>query len=491
MQSVNNPVQYLSGLSTSQQHDILSNFNAYLTVEESRELEVELGLTTPIPEADKHVLHDDEWTKHRTRFANHLNTVKEDSTALQSSIDAFFRFMVKHKEQICIIGNGGAGVAGFVQLLAHEPEFHNYILIWHGGNSDVNFKHASALHMSITYEPHIEQAFVVAHGGQAEDVKTIFINKLKLYIPDDDPLNLVRNWNKHCKGKPMSPHLSLGLALFASAINKHGTLRDKAFGRYASRYNHSSIGEHDKMMFVHAANRLISSQYGCKLNLGFVNPQKEHRIERLSTLMGQTFVVANQTWYPPSVLDFSVQNGCYHLNDEVFFCNLLNDSQPKLKEFNVFDAVHIDNIAQLWMTPAYNNHTPSRNIFTYLTTPKTNKLFIEKFNDGIAKTSGREPIFPPRPGVDYVQNYLREQYSAQSTSPLAYMQNWSFTNYEASMYAEIVRNNGKFAVTRATFREKLNQLLEGRHQEDAKEDLQQLVDVGKQQQQLVQQQKGN
>jgi len=159
----------------------------------------------------------------------------------------------------------------------------------------------------------------------------------------------------------------------------------------------------------------------------------------------------------------------------VFFCNLLNRTPKRggaaITRENVFD-VYINNPAQLWITPAYKHHAPAQAIFQFLTRPSTNAPFIRKFNAGISKSLRREPIFPPRPGVNYIQEYLQAQYMAQRTSPLAYLQQWTFSNYEASMYAEVIQKGARYAVSQISFRQKLNHLLNHpiEHRKDAELD---------------------
>lgn len=445
------PILAIEGSSIATQRDIINNLNAYLSKSEEVELAKLLNIDS-IPSAPKHLVQISKPRKKRVRFANIVEKVGD------GAYEVILQYLKSIRTNICIIGNGGAGVAGFVYLLANEPELNDITLIWHGGNSDVNFKYSFALNIGLTYEPHIEQEFIKKLGGDPKkDIQTLFINKLKIFIPDGDPLKLRYRVSK--SKKKNDSHAIIGESLVESFMHGH-TIRKKAIGRYASRYNHSAIGEHDKILMTAGARKIVKDRK--KLDLGFGVPRKNDKIERLSHILGQTAIVANQTWYPPSVLAYSLKNDCYHLNDESFFCDVLNKGE--ISEDNILDSLWINNPCQMWRQP-YNRTPIAERVINFL---QGNEEFIYKFNDKIT-FEDRTPIYFPDPNINYIQEYLALQWRLQTTAPIRFMQEWTFMNYEATVYAQIVQKHKKFETTSETFRERLNELINERRDAQKKE----------------------
>lgn len=445
------PILAIEGSSIATQRDIINNLNIYISKSEEVDLAKLLKIDS-IPSAPKHIVQLSKPNKKRVRFANIVDKLGD------SAFEVILQYLKSIRSNVCIIGNGGAGVAGFVYLLANEPELNDMTLIWHGGNSDVNFKYSFALNIGLTYEPHIEQEFIKKLGGDPKkDIKTLFINKLKIFIPDGDPLKLRYRVGK--SKKKDDSHAIIGESLVESFMHGH-TIRKKAIGRYASRYNHSAIGEHDKMLMTAGARKIVKDRK--KLDLGFGVPRKNDKIERLSHILGQTAIVANQTWYPPSVLAYSLKNDCYHLNDESFFCDVLNTGQ--ISDDNILDSLWINNPCQMWRQP-YNKSPLAERVINFL---DCNEEFIYKFNDKIT-FEDRTPIYFPDPNVNYIQEYLALQWRLQTTAPIRFMQEWTFMNYEATVYAQIVEKRKKFETTSTTFRERLNALIDERMEAQKKE----------------------
>ena len=154
-----------------------------------------------------------------------------------------------------VIGNGGAGVAGFLMYLANNPSLKDPTIVWNGGNSDVNFKSRSYLHGAITYEPHIEMKEGLT--GLNGTPLPISINKLAMFIPVEDPLRMqaafarLQETGEFSELASNTVHEKIMTAMW-QAIDDSKLLEIKLPGSlwYASRYNHSAIREHDDAMIA-------------------------------------------------------------------------------------------------------------------------------------------------------------------------------------------------------------------------------------------------
>ena len=98
-------------------------------------------------------------------------------------------YLKKNKNDIIIIGNGGAGAIGFIKALADEYNRRvnnedKLIVIWRAGHSFENFGGLDFIDAAITYEPHIE--YKLNSDGLIENPYPLFFNHFDLSYGDKD-----------------------------------------------------------------------------------------------------------------------------------------------------------------------------------------------------------------------------------------------------------------------------------------------------------------
>lgn len=416
------------GTSTFVQREIMENLNVYCNHTERKRLSTLLG--KPVSQAQPHDIYDANFVKQRVRFRDIIERYGD------GVIKALLYFLKSFpNDKLCIIGNGGAGVSGLVYMIANQTELLDLTLVWHGGNSDVNFKNAFALHIGLTYEPHIERRFVRELGGNVDDIRTVFVNNLRLFIPKGDPLD-VRTFVRTCRDAGTDGHGCIGRAIVQHLTR---TSDSEIQHVYASRTNHSAIGEHDRIIFTRAASSYASH---VSLGLGVRNP-----VSRFVHILYDTIIVRNQTWYPPSILEHCIEHGLYHINDVSFLNAKLCNGEISLD--NILGDVVLDNPCQLWRNNMYSSRAADR-VRHYMI---SDSKWLTRFNRYLSKSSPYDAVRAPT-GTE-ISEYLKLQHEMQADME-SYLQHWTFLNYEASVFAEVVSRSDNLDVSSRTFREVLN-----------------------------------
>ena len=353
---------------------------------------------------------------------------------------------------LLVIGNGGAGVAGFFMYLANDPRLVDVTIIWNGGNSDVNFKAVDYLHGAITYEPHIEMKY----GLQGlNGPLPVFINKLAMFVPRDDPLGLQETFkNLESEGKLDSVssgtvHEKIMKAMW-QCVDDCNLLDVGLPGSlwYASRYNHSAIGEHDNAMWC-----LGTSRHANKYSTDSIYSDNElGRTDRLMDRWTSTCVARLPSWYPPSILEDSISNSLYHLNDTAFLIANSHRIASVLRYSNGAPVV-LDNPAHLWWSRRDGDSVEVKQL---VETVVRDQSFIQKWDlwirSGATVPKGHKildlPAFEyPNPDRDYIQEFLKLMYEVQRASKKFNLIEWVHLNYSDSVYARVVTDTNKEGAT--------------------------------------------
>lgn len=289
---------------------------------------------------------------------------------------------------LAIIGNGGAGGCGLFLVIADRIP--SLTVVWHGGDSDENFEHAYAMHAAVTYEPHMELRFLADNGERRRRATTVFVNRLLLVYPD-------ARFGTYFESLPSrrSPHERVGYALVMWAMRHPRTFQ------YLSRYNHSGIGEHDRLMFT----------------LGCARAHDHYRktfptVTHLLQHFVMTFVVRDQTLLPGDVT--RTGDGLFYLNDAAFV-------RPSSRTL----PITIDNPAQLWSVPLYP-------------VPKWYVAVLRALRSDMVSEFTCTTSRPVASGDDtYIQSYLRLHHDAYAVAPEAYIQDWTLLQPRAARYAHV------------------------------------------------------
>lgn len=368
-------------------------------------------------------------------------------------------FFKNNYNKIIIIGNGGAGAMGMIQHFANSnnPFFKDKILIWHFGNSNENMLLSHFLHIGITYEPNIEKLYIKKeiekYNADKEKVNkshsTIFINKLAIYVPRRDKLGFRNTFETNkimFNTKKWNSHEQIFFCLFDKAItefldvNKKKNISQKYKEAYVSRYDHSAIGEHDRMMLVLGSMKYIDylskeklHMYELlKINLGFGIDSKSSRKNiktRFIRLISNFFILKNQSWYPPSILEFSRNENRYHLNDLSF----ISDTP------NTFTEVLIDNPAQIWIHPYHIN----KNNNLYVDCVQNIKDVLNKDYITINQNLGSENVHAITTiNVKHgASAFIKLQEKIQNFNPKMFIQDWIYLNNKDVLFAHIEKDN--------------------------------------------------
>tara|TARA_A100001015_G_scaffold318497_1_gene438570 strand:- start:926 stop:2917 length:1992 start_codon:yes stop_codon:yes gene_type:complete len=255
----------------------------------------------------------------------------------------------ENKSKFCIIGNGGGGIAGLIAYIATLPESKDSIIAWSADNSFPNFKYRNCLHCAITYEPHVEQ-MLTDNDQFYTPPKIILNNPMALCIPPNgDYLKIRQKLNEmesyRSKNKISNGRRALGLAFFARFFEDLKIAQDhlesnitkKWHGCYASRYNHSAIGESDKTMFILGAHEYYTyviqndKTRDDFFKLLIISSSERDNVplilDRMLDLWESTCVLRKPDWFPASIMQYSFLNNKYLMNDTAF----LQSHVPALK----------------------------------------------------------------------------------------------------------------------------------------------------------------
>lgn len=372
---------------------------------------------------------------------------------------------------LLVIGNGGAGVAGYLAYMANHPLLVKVVIIWHEGSSATQFQYMDYLHGAMTYEPHIElQKGLASLDGGAS--KLIFVNKLALFIPKDDPLDIVATYRRLEGAQAFSTTSTVHekiMTAFWAAIEDHDlrTLEPPTTIWYASRFNHSAIGEHDYAMWALGAARHLIGQPAT------ATPPLPSETDALLDFWCSKVVARLPTWYPVSILDDSIKYHLYHLNDTSF---LSLRSAVKSEEVQVLTAANnepvlIDNPCHLWWTSTSKDCVDAKRRFEEAC---DDTEYIQKWDEWIssgaeagAAGTRRSPELPtfetPTLTKRYVQEYLAMMFHVQKVLREYYLTEWVHLNFAASVYAGIDRTTeGVYTITGETDIDAIKKMTEER-----------------------------
>lgn len=365
--------------------------------------------------------------------------------------------------KLLVIGNGGAGVAGFLMYLANHESLKDITIVWNGGNSDVNFKAAAYLHGAITYEPHIE----MKEGLQGlNGPLPCFINKLAMFIPVGDPLRLQPTFQRLEQNGQLSNtasgtiHEQIMIAMWQCVDDaKLLELGIPASLWYASRYNHSAIGEHDNAMWTLGtaarANKFSSDPIYSDTATG--------KTDSLMDRWTSTCVARLPSWYPPSILEDAIKNSLYHLNDTAFLIANSHRIESVLQRSDG-SPVLLDNPAHLWWTNRFKDSMDAKQKVEDVI---RDRVFIDRWDAWVRTGSNQVPVgaavldLPafeyPDPARQYAQEYMKMVYEVQQRSKVFNIVEWVHLNYSDAVYASIVANDDQgevvYSVANTTHRQ--------------------------------------
>lgn len=449
------PFERLHKLATADtRRELLSNMSAYLPLEV-----VESYIAQFAPESEatcavrevvdrflrKTMLPRDGATKVPFRFGSFMKEEPEVFNRISGAL-----ILAERDESLLVIGNGGAGVAGFLVYLANEPGLREITIVWNGGNSDVNFKAMAYLHGAITYEPHIEMKMgLTALNGRPLPV---FINKLALCIPQGDPLRLQSTFREmEMRGDldaanmyTNATHEKIMAALWKCADDAGlMSLPTPDSFWYGSRYNHSAIGEHDNAMWVLGSawrTKKMIRGGAARLTPNEVIVRTDQRVDTWTSRV----VARLPTWYPPSILEASIKYSLYHLNDTAF---LIANSDQVYDVLRHADAegtpVVIDNPAHLWWSDS-EKVTAAKLMVEMLL---RDQEFINRWDALVRSGDAYLPRGTPRlqlpafeypdPKRNYAEEYMSLVHNVQKASGSYNILEWVHLNYADAIYAKV------------------------------------------------------
>lgn len=366
----------------------------------------------------------------RKKFEAFLSALFEDLRVLEDN------------KLFIIIGNGGAGKHGMIEFMAQQQELKETVVAWSFDHSGPNFKYAKTLHYGITYEPHLEN-----HLKQQKQIQTplaFFVNNLALISPRTDILGIKETLKWHeqtywSKLNVFNQDANYKLQKFGmpfihrfcedlwktSYLSRRGVSKNvlkklisKWEGVYITRYNHSAIGENDRMMFVLGTYQLLNYLYFLKSNSTSVRnltheiPETQEKyddipgldfdilmnmfmiwdlgntsliVDRIMDHWESTCMIRNQTYFPPNVRDYSFEKDKYHLNDVAFIAEYKekNDDfkdEDRLVGYDLQkpNSHYINNYAQIWSPTNYDR---GDKLSEQLKNNVWVNTFINKFNN--------------------------------------------------------------------------------------------------------------
>ncbi|MBC61421.1 MAG: hypothetical protein CMP11_03110 [Zetaproteobacteria bacterium] len=281
-----------------------------------------------------------------------------------------------------VIGNGGAGAIGFIKYLA--PIYNSMHLesqttfIWRAAHSFQNLRDYDSIDLAITYEPHMElEAKNTAE--KIAQVDSFFLNHFELSAPQDDPLCIKSHLidpvtetvlNNECPVVSDEAKIDkrdvVGIMtkIISQTLSSATDVQTMRY-RYASRYNHSAMGEKDHTLFLLAIKELVNKaveradenkdfDFGNELINAIFPKNVEYTKEYLSIVLYDSWMRHVQifpTQFPWDMMKIANETGLYHSNDRAFY-------RSEKFQFNVdqylskIDDSDIENIfinpAQLW-----------------------------------------------------------------------------------------------------------------------------------------------
>lgn len=280
---------------------------------------------------------------------------------------------LEKKGEVLIIGNGGAGLSGMIEFAATYHD--EYLFIWSADHSLPNFKFHKTLHAAITYEPNIEM--YMTEKKKIHKPKNIFVNSFHMVCPEEDFLEIKPIINEivdacdKMKGTTIQTSIENEFVFisenektlnyrkivgFAFIYSFFKTLYNKVYMQecktgecikkwkqcFATRYNHSAMGENDKLAFVLGCTALITFIHDgtirtmidipiLKWEIEWKNflqfmliPQPYDKsnysvlLDRMMDVWESTCMIRNPIWFPPNVLNYALDNNVYHINDTTF-----------------------------------------------------------------------------------------------------------------------------------------------------------------------------
>ena len=208
---------------------------------------------------------------------------------------------------------------------------------------------------------------------------------------------------------------------------------------YASRYNHSAIGEHDNAMWV-----LGTSTRAHKYS---ADPRySDSALGKTDSLMDRwtsACVARLPSWYPPSILEDSILYSLYHLNDTAFLIANSHRVSSVLQYADGSPAV-LDNPAHLWWSRRDVESVEAKERLEKVVRDKT---FIERW-DALIRSGNQVPApysildLPafeyPNSSRNYIQEYLKLVHEVQKASRGFNLIEWVHLNYSDAVYAQVV-----------------------------------------------------
>ena len=349
----------------------------------------------------------------------------------RKDIEELKKYLKKNKNDIIIIGNGGAGAIGFIKALADKynrsaESEDQLIVIWRAGHSFENFGGLDFIDAAITYEPHIE--YKLNSDGLIENPYPLFFNHFDLsygqndifnikeslnikqypyrnynftnYFSDNDDPTLIsaffqlqsllddkidnflenrrhfifsKNINDTFEAIKESPLVIMFMIIIMTFLKVYWNQNDDwdEFKKiYASRYNHSAMGEKDVTLFIGAIveidnffmkykyngyiKKIIESLYlndlisidGEDVGIKALKDEKR-RLKIFNAWM--LHVKLYTTQFPWDIINEAINNDYYHLNDKAFYIQKIIDNRSY--ENNLLTQIDYNDISNILINP--------------------------------------------------------------------------------------------------------------------------------------------
>ena len=345
----------------------------------------------------------------------------------RKDIEELKKYLKKNKNDIIIIGNGGAGAIGFIKALADKynksvQEEEKLIVIWRAGHSFENFGGLDFIDAAITYEPHIESQ--LKSSELIEDPYPLFFNHFDLSYGKNDIFYIKESLNRkqypfenekfinyfnnnddysshsydfsellnflnikieefrkkdhlifskniddafeEIKESPLVIMFMIIIMTFLKVYWNQNDDWDEFKKIYASRYNHSAMGEKDVTLFIGAIveienffmkyrknyfiKKIIESLY---LNDLIPINGEDSTIRKLKTERRRLkifnawmlHVKLYTTQFPWDIINEAIDNDYYHLNDKAFYIQkIISNNNYKNNLLTQIDYNDISNI---------------------------------------------------------------------------------------------------------------------------------------------------
>ena len=232
--------------------------------------------------------------------------------------------------KVFVIGNGGTAGRGWISYLKNTlpPDF---VLVWHGADSNQNFNSIGFVHAAITYEPHIETRLKTANIIE-NNVQTVFIGKLALVVPKQLG-DTVRQLSESLDST-VGDHEHIGY-IVVTLLMKHGL-------KFATRSNHSAMAEHDYMAIVMGSRRYADESHTT--------------IQVLKIL--ETLIERRPKDFPGDIMQYQRNNSnICHIQDMAF---VTHEDKIDSSDVHVYTTRTLDNPAQLWFRENHGNSNEAK-----------------------------------------------------------------------------------------------------------------------------------